>query len=90
MTKIFDTSTVEGIKQAERFKMQMENEYKSVNVYACGFYRIQIVALGPIGTKTPEQARKDRKNDARRAKHEVYKSLGLTRVVGACGGVYYE
>jgi len=32
----------------------------------------------------------ERKNAARRAKHDAYKSCGLTRVVGALGGVYYE
>ena len=33
---------------------------------------------------------KKRAADKRRAMHEVAKSLGLTRVRGALGGVYYE
>jgi len=47
MTKIFDTSTVKGIQQAERFKARMENLYESVNVYAIGLNQVQIVALLP-------------------------------------------
>lgn len=33
---------------------------------------------------------KERKNAARRGRHEAYTSLGLKRVKGALGGVYYE
>ena len=45
MTKSFDTSTVKGIQQAEIFKARMENSHESVNVYAVGLNRVQIVAL---------------------------------------------
>ena len=45
MTKSFDTSTIKGIQQAERFKARMENTHESVNVYAVGLNRVQIVAL---------------------------------------------
>jgi len=34
--------------------------------------------------------RRERAKAMRRARHEVLTSLGLTRVRGACGGVYYE
>ena len=44
-SKIFDTSTVQGLKAAERFKALMNNRYESVNVYAIGLARVQIVAL---------------------------------------------
>ena len=44
-SKIFDTSTVQGLKAAERFKALMNNRYESVNVYAIGLTRVQIVAL---------------------------------------------
>jgi len=33
---------------------------------------------------------KDRKNAARRAKHQAYTDCGMKRVKGALGGVYYE
>lgn len=36
------------------------------------------------------RAAKDRKNAARRAKHQAYLSAGMTRVRGAQGGIYYE
>jgi len=36
------------------------------------------------------QARKARAAANRRAKHEAYTSLGLKRVRGALGGIYYE
>lgn len=45
MTKTFDTSTIKGIQQAERFKARMGNLYESVNVYAISLNRVQIVAL---------------------------------------------
>ena len=45
VSKIFDTSTVDGIEAAERFKTRLENAYDSVNVYALGLYRVQIVGL---------------------------------------------
>jgi len=32
----------------------------------------------------------ERKNKARRDRHQAMKDLGLNRVVGALGGVYYE
>jgi hypothetical protein len=45
--RMFDTSTIKGLEQAERFKARMENLYESVNVYAIGLNRVQIVALRP-------------------------------------------
>ena len=46
-SQIFDTSTVEGLKKAERFKAKLEKDYDSVNVYAIGLTRVQIVGLRP-------------------------------------------
>jgi hypothetical protein len=37
-----------------------------------------------------EEARKQRANASRRARHDALTSLGLTRVRGNLGGVYYE
>jgi hypothetical protein len=58
MTKIFDTSTVKGIKAAERFKARMNERFESVNVYAIGLFRIQIIALGDkfekVGIRWPD------------------------------------
>lgn len=48
MTKIFDVSTIQGIRTAERFKDRMNDEFDSVSVYSLGFNRVQIVALRPI------------------------------------------
>jgi hypothetical protein len=45
-SRIFDTSTVKGVADAERYKARLENNYASVNVYAIGFYRVQIVGQG--------------------------------------------
>ena len=45
-SQIFDTSTVEGLKKAERFKAKLEKTYDSVNVYSIGLNRVQIVGLG--------------------------------------------
>jgi predicted nucleic acid-binding Zn-ribbon protein len=44
-SKIFDTGTVKGLQAAERFKEKLNNEFESVNVYAIGLYRVQIVGL---------------------------------------------
>jgi len=37
-----------------------------------------------------EGLKRSRARAMRRARHEALTSLGLTRVRGACGGVYYE
>jgi hypothetical protein len=37
-----------------------------------------------------ERVRKDKKNAARRARHQAYTDCGMKRVRGALGGVYYE
>jgi len=47
-SKIFDTSTVQGLKSAERFKARLNDKYQSVNVYAIGLCRVQIVGLKAI------------------------------------------
>lgn len=44
-SKIFDTSTLQGLKAAERYQARLYNKYQSVNVYAIGLYRVQIVGL---------------------------------------------
>lgn len=36
------------------------------------------------------QTKRDRENRARRARHAAYTDLGMVRVRGALGGVYYE
>ena len=43
--------------------------------------------FSPAGKAAPA---KKRKNAARRARHQVMTDLGLVRVRGALGGVYYE
>jgi len=57
-------------------------EYDATNPYATE-YNNAVITLR-------EATVNERKNAARRAKHDAYKSCGLTRVVGALGGVYYE
>lgn len=49
-SKVFDTSTLAGLKAAERFKARLENSYDSVKVYTFGWNRVQIV-----GTKERSQ-----------------------------------
>lgn len=44
-SKIFDTSTLKGLKSAERYQAKLYNKYQSVNVYTIGLYRVQIVGL---------------------------------------------
>lgn len=41
-------------------------------------------------TEKCERDKKDRKNKARRERHEALLDLGLKRVKGALGSVYYE
>jgi len=48
MTKVFDTSTLQGLRAAERFKTRLNNTCQSVNVYAIGLNRVQIVGLGTL------------------------------------------
>lgn len=49
-----------------------------------------LAKYGEQGLANLERARKDRKNAARRAKHQAYLDCGLKRVRGALGGIYYE
>jgi hypothetical protein len=41
-SKTFDTSTIQGLKAAERFKAKLENQYDKVIVTAIGFNRVRI------------------------------------------------
>jgi hypothetical protein len=47
MSKVFDVSTVKGIKAAERYKAMLNNKFESVNVYAIGLTRVQIIGIRP-------------------------------------------
>lgn len=47
-SRIFDTSTIKGLKDAERFKAKLNNRYNSVIVYHIGLNRVQIVGLRRI------------------------------------------
>lgn len=40
--------------------------------------------------KTIKDAKRERRNRARRDRHAVLTSLGLKRVRGSLGGIYYE
>ena len=42
-SRIFDTSTIRGLKSAERYKNTLNNKYESVSVHAIGLNRVQIV-----------------------------------------------
>jgi len=41
-SKAFDTSTIQGLKAAERFKAKLENQYDKVIVTTIGFNRVRI------------------------------------------------
>ena len=51
MVKVFDISTVKGIKAAERFQTLMYSLFNSVTVRPIGLNRVQIVAYKPITEK---------------------------------------
>ncbi len=57
-SKIFDTSTLQGLKAAERFKARLNNTFESVNVYAVGLNRVQIVGQRPQVEDDMERARR--------------------------------
>jgi hypothetical protein len=42
------------------------------------------------GCMAKDDAKRERKNRARRERHQAMKDLGLTRVRGNLGGTYYE
>ncbi len=48
-SKQFDTSTVQGLKSAERYQNRLYSLYNSVQVLTIGLYRVQIVGRNPIG-----------------------------------------
>ena len=41
-SKSFDTSTIEGLKQAEKYKAKLENKYDSVTTKPVGLNRVLI------------------------------------------------
>ena len=41
-TKVFDTSTLAGLKAAERYKARLENTYYTVIVKSIGLDRVKI------------------------------------------------
>lgn len=45
ISRTFDTSTVHGLNQAERFKARLNDRFDSVTVYAIGLNRVRIVGL---------------------------------------------
>ena len=47
-SKTFDTSTIQGLKTAERFKVKLENQYDKVIVTAIGFNRVRIEGRASI------------------------------------------
>jgi RNase adaptor protein for sRNA GlmZ degradation len=47
-SRVFDTSTLQGLKQAERFQNRMYNLYESVTVQSFGLNRVRILASKPI------------------------------------------
>ncbi len=54
---------------------------------SCAYEQAQHAAPQPSSASL---AARKRKNAARRARHQAMKDLGLVRVRGALGGVYYE
>jgi FMN-dependent NADH-azoreductase len=70
-SKIFDTSTVQGIRAAERFKARLNNTHDSVNVYAIGLYRVQIVGLQHTVTTDAQEAAKWNAAGAQRTAEDI-------------------
>src|SRR5690348_2999129 len=48
-SKIFDTSTVEGIGKADQYKNRLNNKYNKVAVTVLGWNRVRIEGSEPIG-----------------------------------------
>lgn len=44
-SKTFDTSTLAGLKRAERYKARLENQFNKVTVTAVGLNRVNISAF---------------------------------------------
>jgi hypothetical protein len=72
--------------------MQGLGEYtaKQLGIEGYSYSEQRDAATKTIDAANLEQATKDRKNAARRAKHQAYTDCGMKRVRGALGGVYYE
>ena len=45
-TKTFDTSTLKGLKQAERYQQRLYNKYDKVTVVPAGLERVRITGSG--------------------------------------------
>lgn len=53
-------------------------------------FRRSLENIGQFSPASKAAKARKRKNAARRARHQAMKDLGLVRVRGALGGVYYE
>ena len=69
-----DTSSIQGLKKAEWYK-------------AHGW---KIISSGLFTITFEKSETKDRINSIRRERHQAMIDLGLKRVRGSLGGVYYE
>lgn len=48
-SRTFDTSTLQGLKLAERYKAYLSNKYERVTVSAVGLNRVKVYAVRLIG-----------------------------------------
>lgn len=70
----FDASDYVGAQ-----KRAIDSLRHSVGIFHSDYIRAEVLKIS-----------QEKKNAARRAKHDALTSLGLKRVKGALGGVYYE
>lgn len=55
-SKTFDTSTLAGLKSAERFKTRMENKYENVTTVSKGLFGVVITGRNHNGPADISQA----------------------------------
>lgn len=48
-SRVFDTRTIQGLKQAEQYKLALCDRYAVVHVSPVGLYTVRIWAVRPIG-----------------------------------------
>ena len=78
---------IESIHRMILFSLDAKNDHDR-NAYALGAGQYAKCAAHS-GLRALD-LRNQRKNAARRAKHQAYLDCGLKRVRGALGGIYYE
>lgn len=77
-------------KEGKSWGYKVMDEGQHPYYYKCPKSFLRLAPVLSEDWRKGVQAYHDKKAQSRRARHEAYTSLGLVKVKGALGGIYYE